>query len=288
MNPSMSLLLVLLVPNTRSANCPRQMLAVAAALLGILAVISGEVFADDHRAEDRLTLDCRDTVISGRSGAWDTIWSAAQRNARIRWRIEVRSTPTFGRSWDDWGIANRDVPFSDCNGGYCCRTKKILGVRWHQCSAYAQPCRYVDVPREGEIEQPPPRRTGSGLIIEGMTLKADRVSRADDCPAIVVLRATLTATGDIGSVRLRLRGGNDTEEVVLDEVDFESGTDGMKTATHSFLREFNGIVDRGYSLSVEGRTRWGDEPRRVNPTRVSVNCRNAGIGGLTAPALPPH
>ncbi len=240
-------------------------------------------------SDDQPTRECRDSVIVGKPGAWDTIWNAAQRNARIRWRQEVRATSTFGSAWDDWGLAERSVPFSDCRDGYCCRTKRIWGVKWHQCSAYAQPCRYVDVPRDGAIDATavPPRRGGAALVIKSMSLKAQRVSRDNECPAVVMLRATLTATGQIGSVRLRLNGDDTTNSVILHASDFERGADGQKAATYSFQRVFQGAIDRRYWLSVNGPTEWGNEPRRMNPTRVSLNCRRGDIGQLGT-EMPQH
>jgi hypothetical protein len=244
-------------------------------------------FANEH-----LSKQCHPSggIVSGAEGAWDTIFNAAKRNARIKWRKAVQKTPTMGRDWDDWGLADRNVIFGDCNDGYCCRTTRVWGVKWHQCSAYAIPCRYADISRSGEAPQPAapaPRRTAPGLVVQDLSLKAERVSRRGSCPTVINFRAKVVATGEIGDIHLHLKGGSDGETVILDDADFIDRDNGKKVAKYNFLREFHGIVDRGYTLSViKGRTAWGDNPRRITPVRVSSNCRTAEIDGIQHQADP--
>ena len=53
----------------------------------------------------------------------------AKKNARVNWRVKVRSIATLGTAYTDWGLA--------VERGYNCEKK--LGT-W-RCSAVARPCR---------------------------------------------------------------------------------------------------------------------------------------------------
>ena len=234
---------------------------------------------------------CPTGDIVGSETIWRTTRNEARRAARIRWRRAVENTPTLGRDYTDWGLAQHPPGYYEESDGYFCRTERVLGDPWHKCAAWGVPCKLLDEPRSARLPGPGDlAREETPLDLLGSRLTIARTTPDGVCPAGFILTAHVTGSGTTGRARVTLIDSyGDDETVTIRPEAFNPTSEGKRVARVDFVREYAAATERSFRVSARlvGAAQ-ADGPQRMNPGKsISVNCRTDGIGNLTIEPVQP-